>query len=139
MLPYHWHAWRLLGIETMATGFALALVAYVAGRFAPRWRTRALWCTLLVPLITSPVPGYDAWTLLTLSLPIMMALILVLPAARRRDEGASGMAAAFVFFLGLAAFDTWGFLDRGFYLGTAALAIVLLRDQWRVGLATQRR
>ena len=94
---------------------------------------------LLIPLITAPVPGYDAWTLLTLSLPIMMALILVLPAARRRDEGASGMAAAFVFFLGLAAFDTWGFLDRGFYLGTAALAIVLLRDQWRVGLATQRR
>ena len=138
-LPYHWHAWRLLAIEVMATGFSLALVAYVTGRYAPRWRTRALWCTLLVPLITSQVPGYDLWTLLTLSLPILLALILVLPAARRRDDGARGIAAAFVFFLVLAVVDTSGFLDRGFYLGTAALAIVLLRHQWRVGLATQAR
>ncbi len=138
-LPYPWHAVRLLAIEIILTGFALALVAYVAGRFAPRWRTRALWCTLLVPIVTSQVPGYDLWTLLTLSLPIILALTLVLPAARRRDDGARGMAAAFLFFLGLAAVDTWGFLDRGFYVGTAALAIVLLRDQWRVGLQTQVR
>ena len=138
-LPYHWHAWRLLAIEVMATGFALSMVAYVATRFAPIWRARALWCALLVPLITSQVPGYDLWTLLTLSLSITMALLLVLPAARRREDGARSMAAAFVFFLGLAAVDTWGFLDRGFYLGSAALAIVLLRDQWRVGLAAQQR
>lgn len=138
-LPYHWHAWRLLAIEGMATGFALSLVAYVAGRFAPRWRTLALCGTLAVPLITSQVPGYDLWTLLTLSLPISLALILVLPAARRRDDGARGIAAAFVFFLGLVVVDTSGFLDRGFYLGTAALAIVLLNNQWRVGLETQAR
>jgi len=138
-LPYQWHAWRLLVIEIMATGFSLALIAYVAGRFAPRWRTRALWCTVLVPLITSPIPGYDAWTLLTLSLSIILALLLVLPAARRHDDGARAIAAAFVFFLMLAIVDTWGFLDRGFYLGTAALAMVLLRDQWRVGQAAQAR
>lgn len=139
-LPYHWHAWRLLSIEIMASGFALALVAYVTGRFAPQWRTRALWCTLLIPLTTSLLPwGYDTWTLLTLTLPITMALVMVLPAARRRVDGARGIAAAFAFFLGLVAIDTWGFLDRGFYLGSAALAIVLLRDQWRVGVDAQVR
>ena len=138
-LPYHWHAWRLLAIELLATGFVLALVAYVAGRFAPHWRTRAIWCTLLIAVVTAWVPGYDLWTLLTLALPIILALALVFPAARRRVDGAVGIAAAFVFFLGLIAVDTAGFLDRGFYLGTAALAIVLLRDQWRVGLAAQLR
>jgi len=138
-LPYHWHAWRLLAIEGMATGFSLSLVAYVAARFMPKWRSRAPWCALLIPLSTSQVPGYDLWTLLTLVLSITMALLLVLPAARRRDDGARSLAAAFVFFLGIAAADTWGFLDRGFYLGSAALAIVLLRDQWRVGLVAQGR
>jgi hypothetical protein len=93
----------------------------------------------LVPLLTMPVPGYDLWTLLTLALPITMALTLVVPAARRRENGAASMAAAFVFFLGLVVVDTWGFLDRGFYLGSAALAIVLLRDQWRVGLDARAR
>jgi hypothetical protein len=138
-LPYHWHAWRLLAIEVMATGFALALVTYVAGRFAPRWRTRAVLCTLLVPLLTSRVPGYDLWTLLTLSIPILMALILVVPAARRGDDGARGIALSFVIFLTLAAVDTWAFVDRGFYLGAAVLALVLLRDQWRAGLAAHAR
>jgi hypothetical protein len=138
-LPYHWHAWRLLAIEVLAAGFSLALVAYVAGRFAPRWRTAAVVGTLLVPLLTSRVPGYDLWTLLTLALPITLATILVLPAARRADDGARGMAAAFAFFLLLAAVDTWGFVDRGFYLGAGMLAMVLLRDQRREGQAAQQR
>jgi hypothetical protein len=81
--------------------------------------------------------GYDLWTLLTLAIPIMMAFAVVLPAVRRRVDGAVSIAAAFVFFLGLVVVDTWGFLDRGFYLGSAALALVLLRDQWRVGLNAQ--
>ncbi len=138
-LPYHWHAWRLLAIEVLAAGFSLALVAYVAGRFAPRWRAAAVVGTLLVPLLTSRVPGYDLWTLLTLALPITLALFLVLPAARRADDDARGMAGAFAFFLLLVAVDTWGFVDRGFYLGAAVLALVLLRDQWRVGQAARAR
>lgn len=139
-LPYHWHAWRLLAIEILASGFALALVAYVTTRFAPQWRARALWCTAGVPIVTSFLPwGYDPWTMLTITLPIVLALVLVIPAARRRERGAVSIAAAFVFFLGLVVVDTWGFLDRGFYLASAALAIVLLRDQWRVGLDAQVR
>jgi Histidine kinase len=138
-LPYHWHAWRLLAIEVMAIGFALALVAYVAGRFTPRWRTRAVLVTLLVPMLTSRVPGYDLWTLLTLALPIVLALLLVLPAARRGDDGARAMAAAFVFFLALVVVDTSAFVDRGFYLGAAMLAMVLLHDQWRVGQTAHLR
>ena len=138
-LPYHWQVWRLLAIEIMAAGFALALVAYVAGRFAPRWRRRAIIGTALIPLLTWWVPGYDLWTLITLALPIMMALILTQSAARQRVKGAVSLAAALVFFLAILAVDTWGFLDRGFYLGSAALAIVLLRDQWRVGLDARFR
>ncbi len=136
-LPYHWQAWRLVAIQCLATGFILVLVAYVTGRFAPRWRTRAVWATGLVALLTAAVPGYDRWTFLTLTLPVVMTLVLVAPAVRRGDQGARGIAATFVLFLLLAAIDTWGFLDRGFYLGTAALTLVLLHDQWRVGVDAQ--
>jgi hypothetical protein len=136
-LPYPWQGWRLVSIQLLATGFSLALVAYVTGRFATRWRAPALWGVLLIVAGTVSVPGYDIWTFVTLTGSIALTLGLVIPAARRGDSGARALAAALALLLALAAIDAWGFLDRGFFLGSAALALVLLRDQWRVGVAAQ--
>lgn len=137
-LPYHWQAGRLVAIQCLATGFALSLVAYVTGRFAMPWRRRALLGTGAMPILTLAVPGYDVRTLVTLALPLLLVLVLTVPAARRGARGARPLVAAFVLFLALLAVDTWGFVDRGFYLGTAALTLVLVWEQWRAGAQAER-
>lgn len=128
---YPWQIWRLIAVALCAAGFSLAMILYIAQRFQPdRWKKYLAVVLVLMPIAIF-APGFDTKALVSLLLPIIVALIAVAGPARRGDKGARVAGAALVGVLALMIFDGQNFLDRNFYLAAGGLTIVFFIDQAR--------
>jgi hypothetical protein len=133
-LPYHWQSWRLIVIQSCATGFAITLVGYVATRFAPEFRRRVVGIVAIVAVLVVFLPGYDFRTIVIVGTAIGLSAVLSVIGVSRRRHGALALAMLLMIAVLWIAVDGGRFLDLGLYVVTALLSVALLRDQWRLGV-----
>ncbi len=136
--PYPLHVWRLGAVWLLAATFAILLVTYAAGRFAPRRRRWIIGAALVLVGGTLLLPGFDAKTSWALFAGIGLALASAVIGVRGRVAGARPMTAYLVLFIGLAFILPELFVDISHFLFAAGLVLPLLmvevvrlgRDDW---------
>ncbi len=130
---YPWQIWRLIAVTFCASGFALAMMAYVARRFQPKyWRVLLGIAVTVIVLVVTFAPGFDFKALLSLAAICLMALLSVIKPALTGIKGAVITAGALIGFLLLIIVDEQAFLDRTFYFAAGMLTVALFVDQARV-------
>lgn len=126
---YPLHVFRLWAILAAATGYGLALVAYVTERCRPRWRPAALAVTALASAVASAfVPGYDGKTASTIAVAAALSLGCLVAAW---PPPSLPLLFAPVALLTWFLFAYYRFLDEHFYLVTAGAIVLLFFEQVR--------
>ncbi len=123
---YPFHAWRVSAIWALSAGFALLLVAYAAGRFAPRRRGVLLGVTVALVAASLLQPGFDDKTGTALLVGVVLAGVAAALGVWARRPGARPVLAYLAAFVGVAlALPRW-LLDVSFFLLAASLVLPLL-------------
>lgn len=137
---YPLHAWRLVGIWSLAAAFSVLLVAYVAGRFWPAARRILVGLALLGVAATALAPGYDLKTTLALFIGPLLAAVAAAVGLRRKQPLAAPTFGYLLLFLAVAiAFPEW-LVDLSFFLLAAGLVLPLLvAEVVRLGREDQGR
>lgn len=137
---YPLHALRVDIILAFAIATAVLLVSYVAQQYFPR-RLKALLAAavVLVALSVAVVPGYDAKTMTSLFVALVMTLALAAVAAYGRMSGAWGTVAATAGVLTVLVLDAARFLDQSYYVAVTAFLLFLFVRQAHTLRMTQRQ
>ncbi|MDQ8186157.1 histidine kinase [Pelagicoccus sp. SDUM812002] len=128
--PYPWHFWRLLAILIGASGFSLALCAYINRRFLPnRFLLTLAIASTLVAISWILIPGYDGKTLFALFFPALTALICVVLSKTKQLPVKFAVAATLSVFVILTLPLNSRFLDQHFFLVSGFLILLAFIDQ----------
>ncbi|HEX5006942.1 MAG TPA: histidine kinase [Hyphomonadaceae bacterium] len=130
---YPLQIWRLSAVGVLAFGFGMALVAYVAHRFAHRRWLVYVAAAAAAALVLWPIlPGFDGMALGFILGPSVVALVGAVQGVRARLPGAAITSLALVIFLALQFIENALFLNRTFYIAVSLLMLALIVDQARV-------
>lgn len=123
---YPLHAWRLVGIWSLAAVFSVLLVAFVAARFWPSARRALVGLAVVAVAATSLAPGFDLKTGFALLTGVVISALLAGAAVWRRRPGSVPILAylSLFLFVGLA-FPAW-LVDLSYFLLAAGLILPLL-------------
>lgn len=128
--PYPWHLWRLVGILVGASGFALALCAYVARRFLAENRRAAFSAALgLVLAAWIFVPGFDGKTLTAFLAPTLVSLTCVFISKDEQRVRKWLVASFLTLFATLIVLLNGLFLDQSFYIVSGLMILLSFIDQ----------
>lgn len=137
---YPLHAIRVDIILAFAIATAVLLVTYVGRQYFPRRLKAFVSATVvLVALSVAIVPGYDAKTMTSLFVALLITLALAAVAACARMAGAWGTVAAIAGVLAVLVLDATRFLDQGYYVAVTALLLFLFVRQAHALRMTQRQ
>ncbi|HEV7690624.1 MAG TPA: histidine kinase [Hyphomonadaceae bacterium] len=130
---YPLQIWRLSAIGVLALGFALALTAYLAHRFAHRrWRLHVVIAAVIALALWPLMPGFDGMTLGFIFGPSLVWLAAAGQGLAARRPGALIATLATAAFVVLEVVENAMFLERTFYAAITLLMLVLIVDQARV-------
>lgn len=130
---YPLQIWRLSAVSVFSFGFGMALIAYVAHRFAHRrWLLFVAAAATAALALWSILPGFDGMALGFILGPSTIALFAAAQGLRARLPGAATAIVTLAIFLALQLIENADFLDRTFYIAVGLLMLVLILDQARV-------
>lgn len=127
---YPWHLARVLVVAVLSAATAVLIAAYAGRRFAPTWgRAPAVATALTGGGALLFLPGYDIKAMVALAAGAVALLACAAwgvhaGAARSRVGVSAGVA-----WLSLMAVQQLTFLDQAYYLGLAALLVMLAAEQ----------
>lgn len=127
---YPWHLVRVLAVALLSAAVAILAVAYTAQRFAPEWWRRAVLATSGVALLSLLlVPWWDLKALGALLGGLLVMLSCAWRGASAGLPGARVGVAAAILMIALMMYELTLFLDRTYYISTAALFLLLVAEQ----------
>ena len=130
---YPLQIWRLSAVGALAFGFALALTAYLAHRFAhKRWRLHVVIAAFLALALWPLMPGFDGMTLGFILGPSLVWLAAAGRGLAARRPGAIIATIATAAFVLLELIESAMFMEHTFYAAITLLMLVLVVDQARV-------
>lgn len=129
---YPMHFLRIALVLAFAVGFGFMLLAYLVRRFEAAQLAPILVAqALAAALATIFVPNFDQKTVLVLTSAISLGLLPAIRAAGRSDRGAMPVVPMLAVGLIFSLAEPYNFLDRDFFLWTAALFVLLLAEEVR--------
>ena len=137
---YPLHALRVDLILAFAVATSVLLVTYVARQYSPRrLKTIVASTTVLVALSATLVPGYDAKTMMSLLVALLITLAVAAVGAYAKAVGAWGTVAAIGGVLAVLVLDAARFLDQSYYVAVTVLLLFLfIRQAWALRVAQRQ-